>query len=679
MLTPEQVQQYRQQYNIQPTPSAGGPTPQSSANERINALKSGTYGSAQSKPMKPISSQEPETDDEHRNIIQKALGVVFDPVAKLSTHVGQLAGYGIGQGVNALAGKEVFSKEKGKEILREKTRTPITGTQVPGVNTARPSSVVKQVGGEALSSAALLTGSPAAAGTLMGAGNALENDKTAGGVALEALGGALGGKILDLGFKAVSPYVEKAIQKYGTPLYEKIAHYIPETAKENFKTMAAKVLPEGAPAGDKSLIQKGADKVTDVVENTLDKAGKKIRSTISPTGEGASYEDALKEAQRKLNPAEKYTPTERSEMLGNQTERAGVGMFKRDVPKITPTEEADVLAQMHSEGRLPKGNTPGQDVQTIQQEANRHALANDEYLNQDKFQKILVNGRDTEKVLDKVLEKAKKDIVFSPGSAEERGYNDVIAVAREEMEKTKGNIPGLRESVKKFNTRMNEILGKDIYTESGVPTTVGKARIQAAKDVRHALNDHIQTVLNDAHVVRLSELSPSQRPLVARAKEYAPTDRQQFIDDMLTEGSASTAESKFAEKTGTPYEGIDKSTVSESGLNVNRRSPLAGGTHGKGYSTTPEEDLGEIFDMAHESIASTKGDAFKATLKKEALLRSAADEIKYRAGDTIGSSRVVRFLNSQKGKAALQALKYAGVTVVPIAGGAFVLRSIGGE
>lgn len=661
-LSPQQIREFRQKMNINPT--AGNTSPSAQTNvasqwAKYDQMKAG--GSTAEKP-----GEEPV--DEHRNIIQKALGVVFDPVAKFGTHVGELAGLGIAEGASALTGNKDYAKRAEEYIGRDR-RIPVVGTHEEGLTS--PGQAAKQVAGEGIGSLAMAVGSPAAGGALLGLGQGLESDKGAGGVAVDTIAGALGGKVLELGFGTVAPYISKGIEKYGMPLYEKIEQYVPENAKAALKAVAEKITPRAEAVGEKSALQKGADKFTETVEKPFRKAGEKIGEMRSKT-EQQSFDSSIEAAKSKLNPTGKYTPGEKWDMLGDQTKIKRRGIFKRDVPETPVTGETEAVAELHGmrdengKSVLPESNTPGQDIQTIKQHAERHDQNIDEFLAEPR-NNVPFTTKSSDRMFDGVVTQAQKDRVFLSDSSEEKAYRDVIQVAKEELGGVKKNMAGMRTAVKKFNQRMEEILGKDVYTEGGTPTTVGKARLQAAKDVRKGMNDFIQQALNESGAAKSVRFSnPEQaRGLIGRAKNFSSPE--EFIDAMKTEGSASGAEQKFAEKTGTANEGAAGSTVSESGLNVNDRSGSAS------YKTTPDQDLEEIWHMAHTDISSTKGDVFKASLRKEAQLLSAANEIKNRAGDTLGKSKVERFLASPKGKIVGKALRLAGYGLI-YEGGHYVVK-----
>lgn len=513
-------------------------------------------------------------------------------------------------------------------------------------------------------------------GATLGATHGMQNNESAGGVVGSALKGALTGKILEYGFRAASPYIQRAVEKYGSPILDEISNYIPEAAKDAYATLAEKA--------DASLSKVGGNTGSEF----LDKANKFVNKPFSAiedktksafgSSETKDFDKSIKMAQEKMNPTGKYTSAERSDILGDQTKKKGIGMFKRDV--ITPkvTGEHEEVADMIRQGKLKSGSTPGEDVQAIKAEAKAHDMSIDEYLNSGNRKNILVNRQDTEKVFQGIKDEAKRNRIFISDSAEQKAYNDVIDVAREELKNNKGTVGGVRTSVKSFNKRMEEILGKDIYSQGGEATTVGKARLQAAKDIRAGLNNHIQDTLNDVHTTRVSEMTPSIRDIFKEAQSGKYETFDEFESAMKDKTSAASAEQKFAGKTGTPNMETESNVMSKSGLNMNERSTLKGGTHGKGYSTTPEQDLHEIWDMAHEQTKGSAGDVFKNSLTKEARLLSASDEIKYRAGDTIGKSKVVRFLTSSKGRAFQRSLGLIGLGVTGTKAGEWVIKEIGG-
>lgn len=187
------------------------------------------------------------------------------------------------------------------------TKVPVFGTKTQNAKDITLENTV----GDALQTVALGAGSPAAAGAAIAAGSALSQDKGAADVALNAVVGALGGKILEYGFNAVAPYIEKAAVKYGTPIIEKLSGLVPDSAKGFMETLSSKI-PNIAekkvlPTGVSDVINKtnqAVSKVVDApfnaVENSASKVANSVRNasskTVSNIKEGFSPTPTPKEA-----------------------------------------------------------------------------------------------------------------------------------------------------------------------------------------------------------------------------------------------------------------------------------------------------------------------------------------------------------------------------------------------
>lgn len=277
---------------------------------------------------------------------------------------------------------------------------------------------------------------------------------------------------------------------------------------------------------------------------------------------------------------------------------------------------------------------------------------------------IPVKYSDLETNINKEYQKFMKDNDIEPGSAEDRKAQGIKSKYLKEIAnaykaqpvESAGTASGTKSGIESFNNKMESQLGDQIYKD----TPEGRTQIKMAQLARKSGYDTIQKSLNDFDNQSLesNKFGKQAAPLLERAKTF--NNRQGFIDQMLSEGSNSNAEQVLANREGRANAGTARSTVSESGLNVNDRSTLSGGTHGAGYSTTPSEDLGEIYDMAHEGINSTKGDAFKASLQRQAKLYQLRDEMMSRTGVNTPQSAIAKFMNSPKGYAARRIARVLG-------------------
>lgn len=249
--------------------------------------------------------------------------------------------------------------------------------------------------------------------------------------------------------------------------------------------------------------------VKNIFEKTLVTVDKKITSLgekvlaktkkIASKGEkSVDFDVAVNESKKIMNPSNKYTPTEVEKLRSRgEVKTEGKGVFKKEVadPKTTSTHET--LAELVQEGKIKSSNLPNENIKIIKQEARINDANIDEIVNRPDLNKPFTKNT-INKVFDGIENTAKKDLIFVADSTEEKIYKAVIDVAREEIGKNSLNSSGLRKSIKAFNARMEEILGKDIYT--GASESVGNARLQAAKDIRHSLSDFLAENLESAPI-----------------------------------------------------------------------------------------------------------------------------------------------------------------------------------
>lgn len=114
---------------------------------------------------------------------------------------------------------------------------------------------------------------------LKSASGAMSENKDLAGVATDALIGTLTGKVLEVGFKAASPLISKAISKYGAPVYDKLAQYIPDAAKSSMKSLAdqtTKNLSLGSGTGGTKVLEK----VNQVFDAPFQLGGKTLKFVV---------------------------------------------------------------------------------------------------------------------------------------------------------------------------------------------------------------------------------------------------------------------------------------------------------------------------------------------------------------------------------------------------------------
>ena len=193
----------------------------------------------------PPADVTPDPPVKSRNILQSGIGLFLDAPINLAARAGQAVGDLALTGVNKISGGALdkYTPEGNlSQALNRAQNTPrnlpLLGTPIRQANQITAENTI----GDAVSTVALGAGSPATAGALLGAGSAMSQDKSAVDVGLDAAVGAISGKILQYGFKTATPYVEKAVVKYGQPFLDRIEQYVPQSSRR-FVTGLSSRLP----------------------------------------------------------------------------------------------------------------------------------------------------------------------------------------------------------------------------------------------------------------------------------------------------------------------------------------------------------------------------------------------------------------------------------------------------
>lgn len=346
-------------------------------------------------------------------------------------------------------------------------------------------------------------------------------------------------------------------------------------------------------------------------------------------------------------------------------------VLKPEVMAADPHNQ--MVRELMDKGTVSPDNTQIHNISGVKGEIKNEGGNLSRFLS-DPHNDIPVTHADLEKNLNQAYEDFKKENDIEDGSSEDKKaqatrdtfLNEIrkeYAKQPLDEEKGPGTASATKRGIENFNSKMEAKLGEGIYKD----TPEGRTQVKMAQLARKSGYDTIQESLNnfDSESVKSNAFGKDAKALAERAKTF--NSRQGFIDQMMKEGSNTQAETAMHAREGTANAGTAKSDVSEAGINVNPRATNAGGTHGAGYSTTPEEDLGEIYDMAHEGINSTKGDAFKASLQRQAKLYALRDEMMSRTGVNTPQSTISKMMNSPRGYAFRRIARVLG----PMAGMAF--------
>lgn len=305
-----------------------------------------------------------------RNIVQKIAGAFIDPAITLATRPGQMIGNLLAKGSELFMNPDQKAKmEAGIERANSaQPRIPFFGTHVRPINQDTP----ENVEGNALSTVALGAGNPTLMGTMMGTGDAMNHDSDPLTVMAEGIVGGIGGKLTDVAFqKIAAPIVSAAIEKFGMPMFEKLASIIPDTYKTSFQTLADSI-SRATPSSDKKIpvvsdvFQKGRDFIDSIGEKASN-ASQDMRQKMLQS----AYRDTVNKYQappRLLHNMETNMGTDPIGVLsayGN-----GATIPEMSSGKINPNESIDFLKNQI--GELSK-------IKTKAVEANNVGVPIDEY------------------------------------------------------------------------------------------------------------------------------------------------------------------------------------------------------------------------------------------------------------------------------------------------------------
>jgi len=542
MLTPEQLQSARQRLNVPIT--ATNPVVNNVASE-LDSQWGGD--STVTQPTK------------EKGIIGTATQSILGGAASMAQRPGELVGVGIAKAASSLTGKPEYYDRALAELDRP-GKTAI-GTDIRPISKETPKSVAAQ----ALGTVGLGLG-PVFGGAALGASMGLENDGGAGEIILDTIIGALGGKILDVGFKAASPYITKAVAKYGTPVIEQLQKTLPDYAKPYLDTLVT---------SGKKVVQTEADKALMQTSQT-------------------SIEDALGFV-KKRNP----TPVElkdafvegRTKTVGKKQDIITTPQQQRQAEALQPLVESGEL-KMSKDG-LP---TPEQRDVIIQRV---------EQLNQG-VKQMVSNPKNNQsfvkKQLRQVLEDTKKDssVIFASDPNIEKVYNALIEEAYKSVKTN--NVEGLLEARQSFDKlpAVKKLL-------DGLQGATGEnLKREAVLNIRRGMNNFAADLLDKAQSASIMKrLTPKQaKSLIEKSKKFAK--KEDFVK-YVKENMESFKDSGLTSST---------SRKTQKGMNTENQ-----------YTTSLSDDLGELWDVGKVSPNAMTGELFIKTLRNESDLLGAVQSM----------------------------------------------------
>lgn len=207
-------------------------------------------------------------------------------------------------------------------------------------------------------------GAVAGGGAMMGT-SAMQDNKSAGKIATDTAIGMIGGKILEVGFNKVSPYVEKVVATYGTPLLEKLTQYIPESAMPKLQELAQKATIGSGTGGTDVL-----NKVNALAEAPLNMATDAVGGVVGKARVAAAkpnVPDSLEMSVDRLKSSKlsKESPVDTYNKYVNQEKKLKVNAKETDALGLIGTEDLGPAIDDVIKLRREAGATMGAEMKKV--------------------------------------------------------------------------------------------------------------------------------------------------------------------------------------------------------------------------------------------------------------------------------------------------------------------------
>lgn len=356
-----------------------------------------------------------------------------------------------------------------------------------------------------------------------------------------------------------------------------------------------------------------------------------------------SFSDALEIVRPKITPS-----LEQQAFNEGRVGKQGLITGAPIAPSASETKMAEAIQPMIDDGRITAAQAksdPAAVKATINQEVHGINQGVKGLLNEPRFN-VPFNGAQ----LDKYLQSAKSGnkVLFGGDATLEKAYDTVIDEFKTYV-KTK-NVAGLFDARQEFdNFIRNKYPAVFKPNKLGVINPADNVKQNALLDIRTAANEMVADLLDSSKIQSARKVfEPSTaKPLIADAKNFA--NKADFI--------------RAAKEKMSSYKqaGFPSGTV--------RKTQSMANTPNQ-YATTADEDLSDLWDIAHTKIDSSAGDAYAAALRKETSLLRASENLSTKIRGITQKGKIQSFLDSPKGSLAKDLAKGA-------LGGGAVIGGIG--
>lgn len=387
----------------------------------------------------------------------------------------------------------------------------------------------------------------------------------------------------------------------------------------------AQALGEAAPA-----LIKGAQTAKQGISDAVSSA----KSFVKPAD---AFDQALEISRPQMTPN-----LEKQAFAENRLGKQGMFSGAKVAPSASDTKIAEAVQPLVEDGTITAKmakSDPTAVKSAIDQRVSQINSGVKQMINEPRF-----NQPFNESQLDQYLQKAKgqNKILFGGDKSIETAYDTVIDEFKNYV-KTK-NTAGLfdaRQSFDQFIKSKYPAVFKP--NKLGIINPVDNAKQNALLDVRSSVNEMVADLLDSGKIqsVRKAFEPSTARPLIEKARNFE--NKADFVRNV--KGSME----KYKDT------GLPSGTSRKVQTTMNTKNQ---------YPTSLEEDLNDLWDIAHSKIEPSAGKVYANALRQETSLLRAGENMGTKIKGITQKGKVQDFLSSPKGNLTKKVLSYGTAGLV---------------
>lgn len=403
---------------------------------------------------------------------------------------------------------------------------------------------------------------PVVAGAAFGLTHALQQDKGVGGVLVDTALTALGGKIGEVGFKAVAPYISKVVSAYGTPILEKLSQYIPTDALPALQKLAEKATL-GTGNGGSDLL----DNTVNKIDGGINSANAALKTSLANKASVKADQTALEALNPDLTGKKLITAYKQTVIGGRDITPASV--FNEQ--GLSPDKQTiNLTKRLTQEIPLTDGTVTSKVQITKDPVKNLNALGSSLTDTENKITTLLQGdptlqyNADKPGLFDKlnsVQEKMPQE--FSAIKDSKNIFNKAVTFAKQVITDTPDTPMGLRDARTAFDSQAKKEF-PSAFKEGSIDTKTPAG--SAIKAIRDTINEHLYTTAPEGSDVQklIGREADIFRAADTVAAKAAKTNGQNAVTKLI---EAHPTLAKYA-KNGLLLLGADKAIKGVTGFGI---------------------------------------------------------------------------------------------------------------